>query len=134
VRSRRVFIQGWSVLLGVPALFVFAYFYPRFPLFSKLTFCSVRHFLGFDCPGCGLTRSFAELAHLRIRESVDAHPLGVVIALWLLYMWGRAAYASIAGRWPRAILTQQQRDWLLGAFVVALFLQWLVKLGVMWFT
>lgn len=118
--------------MGVPALFVFAYLYPRVPIFSKLTFCSVRHFLGFDCPGCGLTRSFVELVHWRVRQSIDAHPLGVVIALWLLYMWGRAVYASMAGRWPPELLSQRQRDWLLAAFVVALLFQWVVKLVLMW--
>lgn len=129
--NRRVFIQGWSVLLGVLALFVFARLYPRVPLFSKVTFCSVRHFLGVDCPGCGLTRSFVRLTHWQVRESIDAHPLGLVVAVWLLYMMGRAAYACIAGRWPPELLSQRQRDWLLGTFVAALFIQWVVKLAFM---
>lgn len=133
MRSRRVFIQGWSVLLGVSALFVFARLYPRVPLFSKLTFCSVRHFLRVDCPGCGLTRSFVELTHWRIRGSIDVHPLGLVVAVWLLYMMGRAAYTCAAGRWPPELLSQRQRDWLLGAFLVALFVHWAVKLALMWF-
>ena len=126
--KKSIFIQGWGVLLGVPAIFLFAYFYYRIPFASKASFCSVRHFLGVDCPGCGLTRSFAALMHGNIRESVDIHPLGIIIAAWLAYMFFRGIYACIAGRWPRSILTQGQRDIVVYAFLLGLIVQWIVRL------
>lgn len=125
---RSVFLQGWGVLIGVPALFVFAYFLPRIPVVKGLALCSVRRFLGVDCPGCGLKSAFIALAHGNLRESIDIHPMGVIIALWLVYMLLRAVYACIMGGWPKAILTQGQRDVVLYVFLFGLMLQWIMKL------
>ena len=72
-------LEGWGVLLGVPALFLIAYLYPRLPILNDLQLCAVRRFLRFDCPGCGLKRSFIALAHGRIRESIDLHTLDPVV-------------------------------------------------------
>lgn len=115
-------------LLGIPALLVAAYFLPRFPVLLEAPLCAVRGFLGVACPGCGLTHAFIALAHGRIRGSVDAHPLGIVIALWLLYMLGRRIAALAIGRRPPELLTQRSRDWCLGAFLAALFSQWIFHL------
>jgi len=125
---RNIFIQGWGVLLSVPAIFLFAYFYPQIPFANRATFCAVRHFLGVDCPGCGLTRSFVALAHSDLRGSLDLHPMGVIIAVWLLYIFFRAVYAVMLGRWPRTILTQNVRDIILYAFLIGLIVQWIAKL------
>jgi hypothetical protein len=130
VEIARGISRGWGVLAGVPALFLAAYLYPLFPKISGFQFCAVRRFLGVDCPGCGLTRSFAVLVRGHIRESVDLHPLGVVIALWLLYSFAVAASSAATGRRPRALLAQRERDILVYAFVAALVVQWAVKLAV----
>jgi len=122
-------VGGWGILLGVPALFVLAWLYPYFRTLEQFPVCAVRHFLGVPCPGCGLTHSLAALMHGNLKASIDAHPLGVVVALWLLYMMCRAAWALFARRWPRELLTQGERDLCLGAFLIALFLQWGVRLA-----
>lgn len=116
--------------MGVPALFFVAYVWPALPWLDRFDLCAVHGFLGVDCPGCGLIRSFAALAHGGIRRSVDMHPLGVVIALWLVYIFAREGYALIKGRRPRELLTQRQRDILVGVFLAALIIQWMVKLAV----
>lgn len=120
---------GWGILLGVPAVFSVAYFLPRVPGIDRFELCAVKGFVGVPCPGCGLTHAFVALAHGDLRGSVDAHPLGIVIALWLLVLFGRTAWAAATGRPLRELLTQRQRDWCLAAFLGALFLQWLVKLA-----
>lgn len=40
--------------------------------------CPFRRLTGLPCPGCGLTRSWVYLAHGWWRESLAAHPFGVV--------------------------------------------------------
>lgn len=107
---------------------MFAYSLPRIPLLKDVAFCTVRRFLGVNCPGCGMKSAFIALTHGEIRASVDAHPLGIVVALWFVYQFGRALVAVIAGRWPRPLLTQTQRDILLYAFLTALIVQWVVQL------
>lgn len=118
--------RGWIVLFGVPALFVSAYIIK--PALTKLPLCSVKLFTGIDCPGCGLTRSIAFLTHGQIRKSIDYHPLGIIIALWIVYMLIRTVITSIVGKPMRPLVSQRVRDMLLIIFVVALFGQWLVKL------
>lgn len=117
--------MGWGVLLGVPALFIAAFVVSSFHTLQQLPLCAVKSFLKIDCPGCGLTRSFAALVQGHIRASIDFHPLGIVIALWLLYMWGRSLIIS-CGRDCPTLLTQTQRDWMLRIFLAAMLFQWMV--------
>jgi hypothetical protein len=120
---------GWGILVGVPALFASAVLYPMVPARWRFGLCAVKRFAGVECPGCGLRSSFTLLAHGRVRESIDSHPLGVVIAAWLIYLFAREVYALLAGRRAGTLLTQPQRDLLMWAFLVALVVQWIAKLA-----
>lgn len=117
--------SSFGFLVGVPAIFVLAYLYPALPYVSNFETCALVRFLKIPCPGCGLTRSFTAITHGDIPASISAHPLGIVVALWLGYLFLRSVLTVFAGRQPREILTQKQRDWLLGLFVVAMFAKWI---------
>jgi hypothetical protein len=41
--------------------------------------CPYRHLTGIECPGCGLTRSFVQLAHGNVGMAVRLNPLGPVL-------------------------------------------------------
>lgn len=41
--------------------------------------CWFRAVSGFDCPFCGLTRSFVALAHGDVRAALDWHPAGPLL-------------------------------------------------------
>ncbi len=128
--QRRSVFTGWGVLVGIPALFVAAFIIPKVPWLSSIGLCTVRRFLGFDCPGCGLKSSFIELVHGHFNASIDFHPLGIVIAAWLVYVFMRQMYSLLKGRpWP-PILKQAHRDAILWVFIAVLLLQWIVKLAV----
>ncbi len=47
--------------------------------------CAARSRLGVDCPGCGLTRSFVELAHADPAAAWSQHRLGPLMALTALF-------------------------------------------------
>lgn len=47
------------------------------------TLCWVRGLLGFDCPFCGMTRSFVALAHGDLAGSLAFHPAGPLMMGWL---------------------------------------------------
>jgi hypothetical protein len=51
--------------------------------------CAFRRLTGSACPGCGLTRSFAFMAHGMVRQAFEVHPAGplafVVVALQVPY-------------------------------------------------
>lgn len=46
--------------------------------------CQSKALLGWDCPGCGLTRSFIHLAHGDLAASLQVHRLGWLLALFVL--------------------------------------------------
>lgn len=120
--------KGWVPLLGVPTLFIVAFVLGHFPHLLDAPLCGVKLFIGLPCPGCGLTHATVALAHGRLRSSIDYNPLGVVIALWLVYQFTRAAFMFIRGRPLRPLLSDEARDVVLYVFLGALFVQWIVKL------
>jgi hypothetical protein len=117
---------GWVPLLGVPALFLTAFLMGIYPPVLKVPLCGVKLFIGLNCPGCGLTRSFAALMHGHLRESIDFHPLGVVIALWLAYMFLRSLFMVISGRPMRPLLSEKIRFFMFNVFLFALLTQWIL--------
>lgn len=120
--------MGWGVVLGVPALLFLAYIFPMIPGMMEMPLCGAKHFLGCDCPGCGMTGSFVALMHGNIRASIDSHPLGTVVVAWLVYSFGRALTGVVQGRMPARLLSQKYRDVVMYVFLAALILQWVVKL------
>jgi len=49
---------------------------PRTVLRGSPVICPFRRVTGLPCPACGLSRSWQSAAHLRLRDSLDDHPLG----------------------------------------------------------
>ncbi|WP_373866038.1 DUF2752 domain-containing protein [Pseudonocardia sulfidoxydans] len=61
--------------------------------------CPWRRLTGRRCPACGLTRSVALAWRGRVRDSVDAHPLGVVL---LAVIFVRVLSGKVWRATPRA--------------------------------
>lgn len=126
--SSRLSRQGWFALLGVPALFLCAYILSGQPAFQNIPVCAVKWFAGIDCPGCGLSHSIMSLTTGHIHQSINYHPLGIIIAIWLLYVFFRSLISFILGRPLKPFFSQKTIDILLAAFLIALFVQWIFKL------
>lgn len=65
-----------AILLGPCAL------HHLLPNLMAWTLCLSQRLLGVDCPACGLTRATHHALHLRLGESLESHPFGVVAVLW----------------------------------------------------
>ena len=123
----RQVLKGRIPLVGIPAFFVLAYVLGLFPRLVDMPLCGVRLFLDIPCPGCGLTRAMAALAHGELRRSIDLHPLGVVIAAWLIYQFLRALAERVCQRRLAPLLSEDARFFVLNAFLAALLIQWAMR-------
>ncbi len=94
-----------------------------FPIASV---CLSKGVLGIDCPGCGLTRSFAALSHGHFLDAVSFNPMGPLIyALCLFQIPYRAAIL-----WnPRIKSKVFDRILELGSvvFLCAIAVAWIIK-------
>ncbi len=89
---------------------------------SGPTLCPFRLVTGLPCPFCGMTRSMLALGQGDLGASVRFHPLGpvlLVVAVFGLWRFGRAAARRVPARVPRGALVT-------GAEVLAI--AWLVQL------
>jgi hypothetical protein len=91
------------------------------------TVCGSRALFGIDCPGCGLTRSFVALASGDIRQSLDYHRLGWLLALAVL---AQIPYRIFALRELRYRIAERVWPTWFGYFLIAaLIANWLVGIG-----
>lgn len=90
--------------------------------------CAMHVRLGMDCPGCGLTRSFIHMAHGDVVSAMRLNPVGLVVFSFVVLQLPLALLhiCQIRGRfvewWTR------WNQFMLVALMVALTLQWLVRL------
>lgn len=96
--------------LGAAALVVSRDGEIAFPGGSVGGMCPSRARFGVECPLCGMTRSFAALAHGRVGESVGFHPAGPLLAAAMLVFV--AAAVIVAAR--RAVPLVERRRVLFG--------------------
>lgn len=99
------------------------------PFDSLPPLCGSRAIFGFNCPGCGLTRSFVALAAGDFAESFRLHRVGWLMAvavvlqipyrLWGLWEVHRGVLAERS--WP---------TWFGRALIAALVLNWLFNMAV----
>lgn len=76
--------------------------------------CWVREWLGFDCPFCGMARSFVAAVHGQLGRAFELHPGGPLLAAAMLV--GLIAIGRSALARSQPVLTR--RRWLAGAQVV----------------
>ena len=87
--------------------------------------CQSKRMLGWECPGCGLTRSFIHLAHGNVHASLAVHPLGWLIALFVA---AQIPYRLWAMRTPGSAPLGEKFPWVLaGTLVVLLIANWLAR-------
>ncbi len=62
--------------------------------------CWFQGLWGIGCPTCGLTRSFVSLAHGDVVEAFGWHPMGPVLALWLMAVLVLVIGGRVRGKSP----------------------------------
>lgn len=88
--------------------------------------CQSKALFGWDCPGCGLTRSFIHLAHGDIRASYEIHRLGWLLALLVVL---QVPYRLWALRFPGGSPLGARIPWV-GTWLIVLLLManWIARI------
>ena len=130
ISSSRVLNSIWSrgFLFVTPALFLFAYILGGASNLESIPLCGIRFATGIRCPGCGLTSSFAALSRGRVRESIDLHPLGILIALFFVYMFTRDLFEVFSDKSVPDLLSDRGRQIVSLLFLIAILFQWIFHL------
>ncbi|MBM3472802.1 MAG: DUF2752 domain-containing protein [Armatimonadetes bacterium] len=90
--------------------------------------CVSRTVFHMNCPTCGMTRSFAAMAHGRLRLAFALHRLGPLGFLLVLLQVPLRAYAVFTGVLPRAVRNPRLATRIIVALVIALVGNWIVNL------
>jgi hypothetical protein len=113
-----------SGMAGMAAALVLAMWTP--PDDARFAVCAVRRLAHAACPGCGLTRAIAALAHGNVPAALALHPLAPAIVLQALGGWIAWGAALLAGR-PR--VPARAITLVLVANLVALLAVWAARLA-----
>jgi putative Mn2+ efflux pump MntP len=87
--------------------------------------CTFRSLTGYDCPSCGLTRSFYAITHGLIRDSLKYHFAGTLAYIGVLFFFIKFTIEVITGWEIRVILPKRLNKILL----LILCLSWLLFWG-----
>jgi Protein of unknown function (DUF2752) len=94
-----------------------------FPRATLPGMCFSRTWLGIECPGCGLTRSFIALAHGDLSASLAYHRVGWVLALAVLLQF---PYRMLALRELRTgVVERTWPQWFGWALIATLLGSWI---------
>ena len=91
--------------------------------------CLTYSRFGIDCPGCGLTRTFVHLAHAQFADAWRLNPVGCFMFLFAcvqIPMGIAQLVFRVRNRWLER--WGSWNDWATAGLLIALLLQWLVRL------
>lgn len=88
--------------------------------------CPMKALTGWDCPGCGLTRSFVAFAHGDVAGSLHYHRVGIALFLVAAYHVLYRTFMVIRGGEPPAWLALVHR-WIARGLVAALMGNWILR-------
>lgn len=94
------------------------------PQGPEFTICFVRRFMGFSCPGCGMTRAVTSLARGEWAQAFRFHPLSFAVAAELAAAWGIWGVGLLRGR---TLLSRRDVNLALILNAIALVVVWAAR-------
>ncbi|MEZ0230832.1 MAG: DUF2752 domain-containing protein [Planctomycetota bacterium] len=88
--------------------------------------CPLKFQTGWDCPGCGLTRSFVALAHGDLAKSWAHHRIGIALFAITAYQLVYRTFMIVKGEDRIERLVPVHR-WIGRALIAALLANWALK-------
>lgn len=91
--------------------------------------CGFLAWLGVPCPACGLTTSFAHLAHGDVLASLRVHPLGLPLFVVTSLAVPGALWAALRAKPVMPVLERVQADRAALCFVISALAVWGIRLA-----
>ena len=89
--------------------------------------CPFHVLTGYICPVCGLTRSLSSLFHGELWQSLQYHPLGIVVAMYLFSLV--VTNQNPAGYLPPTLSRHSRR--MVGMLIVVILGTWVLRLALL---
>ena len=91
--------------------------------------CLLYSRLGIDCPGCGLTRTFIHMAHGQWSSAWQTNPVGMLVFVFACLHIPMGA-AQVIFRMRNTVIESWGKwcDWCIAGLLIALLLQWAMRL------
>ena len=119
-RNRYFFISGMLLI------FLFTLFWN--PEQANVLPCYFHEITGHSCPSCGLTRSFHAIAQLNFQQSIEFHPMGVVIYFALLAIFLKFSIEVALRKELRLSLKEWVKKFALVGLVFVWMGLWMIRL------
>jgi hypothetical protein len=91
--------------------------------------CTFYTLTGLPCPSCGMTTSFALLAHGDLGNSLRANAVGTLLAVFCLFLVPWSLAGALRGRMPFCRSLERFFTRAVIVFLVLLLVRWIVVLG-----
>jgi hypothetical protein len=115
----------WIQLVAVSGVIACAYVLPAEGLAGGA--CWWQKYFGFDCPGCGLTRSFVAMAHGQFDEAVACNAAGPLLFFGaLVLLTDRAARLAF----DRRLYLPGGEDKFFGLALIVMLSNWIIKVAI----
>jgi hypothetical protein len=93
--------------------------------------CQSKRLFQFDCPGCGLTRSFIYMAHGEVPAAFKMHPTGAMLFVAIILAIPFLAINAVwIYRGNRSLIGELGISMLVLVSTVMLMVQWLIRLAI----
>ncbi len=90
--------------------------------------CLFKSITGYNCPTCGLTRSFYAMSHLNISEAFVFHLMGPPVYTVLLLFFLKFTYESFSGKDVWININPKIKKYSVICFFMVWFSYWILKL------
>ena len=114
------------LISGILMIFLFSLFWN--PEQANLLPCYFHEITGHSCPSCGLTRSFHAIAHLNFQQSIEFHPMGMIIYFVLLVLLLKATLEIVLKKEIRLSLKDWVKKFAIGGLLFAWMGLWIIRL------
>ncbi len=122
--------KEFMIFIALSWIFTLCYLYPYLNGLpgSGFVFCIFRRVTGIPCLFCGMTRSMAATAHLRLNDAFYYHLLGPFIFFTMVIFLLAFAFLFLAGRSLELYISTRLKRWFGWSLLILFIAAWVGKM------